>query len=101
MASLNEREFLEIVTNHHPNSFSIGVERLAREYDIGYTEAVIAYCDKYEIEMDMLVDSIEDVKTATLEELSTTKSEPMRRMTHSLEMRLPKRFQQMIDKIEI
>ena len=56
---------------------------------------------QYEIEMDMLVDSIEDVKTATLEELSTTKSEPMRRMSHSLEMRLPKRFQQMIDKIEI
>ena len=53
MASLNEREFLEIVTNHHPNSFSIGVERLALKYDIGYTEAVIAYCDEYEIEMDI------------------------------------------------
>ena len=53
MASLNEREFLEIVTNHHPNSFSIGVERLALKYDIGYTEAVIAYCDEHEIEMDI------------------------------------------------
>ena len=53
MATLSEREFLEIVTNHQPNSFSIGVERLAREYDIGYTEAVIAYCDRYEIEMDI------------------------------------------------
>ena len=52
MATLSEHDFLEIVTNHHPNSFSIGVERLAREYDIGYTEAVIAYCDKHEIEMD-------------------------------------------------
>ena len=53
MVTLSEREFIEIVTNHHPNSFSIGVERLAREYDIGYTEAVLAYCDKHEIEMDI------------------------------------------------
>jgi len=48
-----------------------------------------------------MVDSIEDVKTATLEELSTTKSEPMRRMTHRHEMRLMKRFQNIIDKVEI
>ena len=53
MVRLSEREFLEIVTNHLPNSFSIGVERLAREYDIGYTEAVIAYCDENGIEMDI------------------------------------------------
>ena len=56
---------------------------------------------QYELEIDMLVDSIEDVKTATLDELSTTKSEPMRRMTHRHEMRLMKRFQDIIDKVEI
>ena len=56
---------------------------------------------QYELEIDMMVDSIEDVKTATLEELSTTKSEPMRRMTHRHEMRLMKRFQNIIDKVEI
>jgi len=53
MVALSEREFLEIVTNHHPNSFSLGVERLAIKYDIGYTEAVIAYCDEHGIEMDI------------------------------------------------
>tara|TARA_Y100000592_G_scaffold76476_1_gene119725 strand:+ start:7293 stop:7961 length:669 start_codon:yes stop_codon:yes gene_type:complete len=56
---------------------------------------------QYELEIDMLVDSIEDVKTATLEELSTTKSKPMRRMTHRHEVRLMKRFKNMIDKVEI
>ena len=56
---------------------------------------------QYEMEIDMLVDSVEDVKTASLEELSTTKSTPHRRMSHSNEMRLMARFQGMIDKVEI
>ena len=53
---------------------------------------------QYELEIDMLVDSIEDVKTSKLIELSTTKSEPKRRMSHSNEKRLMIRFQGMIDK---
>ena len=56
---------------------------------------------QYEMEIDMLADSIEDVKTATLEELSTTDSIPMRRMPHSHEIRLMARFQGMIDRIEV
>ena len=56
---------------------------------------------QYEMEIDMLVDSIEDVKTTSFEELSTTKSQPHRRMSHSHEMRLMKRFQDIIDKVEI
>ena len=56
---------------------------------------------QYEMEIDMLVDSVEDVKTASLEELSTTKSTPNRRMSHSNEMRLMARFQGMINKVEI
>jgi phosphoribosylglycinamide formyltransferase 1 len=56
---------------------------------------------QYEMEIDMLVDSIEDVKTSKLKELSTTKSEPRRRMSHSNEMRLMTRFQEMIDKVRI
>ena len=56
---------------------------------------------QYEMEIDMLVDSVEDVKTASLEELSTTKSTPHRRMSHSNEMRLMARFRGMIDKVEI
>ena len=56
---------------------------------------------QYELEIDMLVDSIEDVKSATLEELSTTKSKPMRRMSHRHEVRLMKRFQNIIDRVEV
>ena len=55
---------------------------------------------QYELEIDMLVDSIEDIKTASLEELSTTESNPMRRMPHRIEARLLKRFQDMIDRVE-
>ena len=56
---------------------------------------------QYEMEIDMLVDSIEDVKTSKLKELSTTESTPHRRMSHMNEVRLMKRFQQIIDKVEI
>ena len=56
---------------------------------------------QYELEIDMLVDSIKDVKSATLEELSTTKSKPMRRMSHRHEVRLMKRFQNIIDRVEV
>ena len=54
---------------------------------------------QYEMEIDMLVSSIEDIKTASLEELSTTESEPSRRMPHKIEHQLMKKFQDMISKI--
>ena len=56
---------------------------------------------QYEMEIDMLVDSIEDVKTAKLKELSTKESEPHRRMPHKIENMLIKRFQEIIDKVNI
>ena len=49
----------------------------------------------------MLVDSIKDVKTASLDELSTTESTPHRRMPHRIEVNLLDKFQQIINKIEI
>ena len=52
---------------------------------------------QYEMEIDMLVDSIEDVKTATLEPLSSSYCEPQRRMPHRHEMKLISRFNKMID----
>ena len=54
---------------------------------------------QYELEIDMLVDSIEDVTTSPLHELSTTKSSPHRRMSHQDEVKMIKRFGQMIDKV--
>lgn len=56
---------------------------------------------QYEMEIDMLVDSIKDVEKASLDELSTTESTPHRRMSHHHEVRLLRRFQKIIDKIEI
>ena len=47
----------------------------------------------------MLVESIEDIKLAKLERLSTTESEPMRRMPHSLEKELLEKFNKRIKRI--
>jgi phosphoribosylglycinamide formyltransferase-1 len=54
---------------------------------------------QYELEIAMLAEAIEDIKTAELSELSTAESEPHRRMPHSKEMRLMKRFQDLIDNL--
>jgi len=56
---------------------------------------------QYELEIDMLVESIEDLKTSKLEPIDETRSLPKRRMKHSMEVRLLSRFQQLIDKCEI
>lgn len=55
---------------------------------------------QYEMEMDFLADSIEDIKNASLEPLPTDKSEVTRRMPHSKEMKLLKRFEAIIDKLD-
>ena len=57
---------------------------------------------QYDMEINMLVDALEDIKTADLtHELTTSKSEAHRRMSHHHEMRLMKRFRRMIDKVQI
>lgn len=57
---------------------------------------------QYDMEINMLVDALEDVKTADLtRELTTSKSEAHRRMSHKHETRLMKRFRKMIDRIQI
>ena len=55
---------------------------------------------QYELEINMLSESIEDIKTASLEELSTKESNPMRRMPHSVERELLGKFQKIVDNIE-
>ena len=52
---------------------------------------------QYEMEINMLADSIEDVKMANLEPLSKSYCEPKRRMPHRHEMKLIGRFNKMID----
>ena len=49
------------------------------------------------MEINMLADSIEDVKMANLEPLSKSYCEPKRRMPHRHEMKLIGRFNKMID----
>tara|TARA_Y100001970_G_C14156683_1_gene815993 strand:- start:596 stop:1261 length:666 start_codon:yes stop_codon:yes gene_type:complete len=56
---------------------------------------------QYEMEIDLLVDSIQDVENASLEVLSANESVPHRRMPHSHEVRLMSRFKRMIDNIEL
>ena len=56
---------------------------------------------QYEMEIDMLVGSIEDIKTASLEELSIEESDPNRRMPHKKERKLMSRFENLIKKIEV
>ena len=56
---------------------------------------------QYEMEIDLLVDSLEDVKTASLEPLSANDSPVHRRISHRKEARLIKRFELLVDKSEI
>ena len=55
---------------------------------------------QYEMEINFLVDSIEDIKNSPLEPLPTNKAELMRRMPHSKEIKLLKRFEALIDKLD-
>jgi len=55
---------------------------------------------QYEMEIDFLCGSIEDIKNASLEPLPTDKAEVMRRMPHLKEMKLLKRFEALIDKLD-
>jgi len=52
---------------------------------------------QYEMEIDMLANAIEDLKTASLESLSNSYCQPQRRMPHRYEMKLINRFNKMID----
>ena len=56
---------------------------------------------QYEMEIDMLVDSIEDIKTASFQELSTAESEPNRRMPHKKEKELIRKLKDLIKKTEV
>ena len=53
---------------------------------------------QYEMEIDMLVNSIKDITTASLEPLANSYCDPHRRMPHRYEMKLMGRFNKMIDK---
>ena len=55
---------------------------------------------QYEMEIDMLVDSIEDIKSSSLEELSTQESDAMRRMPHKIEKELINRFESLISNLK-
>ena len=55
---------------------------------------------QYDLEINMLVDSIEDVKIAVLEDLSTEISKPTRRMPHSKEKELLKRFDKILNDLQ-
>ena len=53
------------------------------------------------MEIDLLVDSKEDIKTARLEELLTSYSPVMKRISPLGKTRLMSKFQNMIDRVEI
>lgn len=54
MAGITEEEFLELTNAHTPKTFSLAVERMARESDIGYLDAIIEYANDHNIEMDIV-----------------------------------------------
>ena len=51
---LTELEFIEVTTQHQPNTFAVGVEKYVREHDVSYIDGVIGYSDEHEIELDIL-----------------------------------------------
>ena len=55
---------------------------------------------QYDLEVNMLVDALIDIKTATLEELSTQISKPTRRMPHSKEKELFQKFNKILNNLK-
>ena len=54
MAGITEEEFLELTNAHTPKSFSVAVEKMAIESEIGYLDAIIEYTNTNNIEMDIV-----------------------------------------------
>ena len=54
MAGITEEEFLELTNAHTPKSFSVAVEKMATENEIGYLDAIIEYTNSNSIEMDIV-----------------------------------------------
>ena len=54
MAGITEEEFLELTNAHTPKSFSVAVEKMAIESEIGYLDAIIEYKNTNNIEMDIV-----------------------------------------------
>ena len=53
--ALTEAEFLEVVTKHTKISFSLGVESIKREWELNsYVDAVFAFIDENDIEVDIV-----------------------------------------------
>ena len=53
--ALTEVEFLEVITEHTSKSFSLGVESIKREWELSsYVDAVFAFCDENDIEVDIV-----------------------------------------------
>ena len=51
---LTELEFVEVTTQHQPHQFAIGVENYVKQHEVSYIDAVLAYSDEQEIEMDIV-----------------------------------------------
>ena len=54
MAGITEEEFLELTNAHTPKTFSLAVEKMARESDIGFLDAIIEYTNNNNIEMEIV-----------------------------------------------
>ena len=53
--ALTEAQFLEVITEHTSKSFSLGVESIKREWELSsYVDAVFAFCDENDIEVDIV-----------------------------------------------
>ena len=54
MGGITEEEFLELTNAHTPKTFSLAVEKMAIESEIGYLDAIIEYTNSNSIEMDIV-----------------------------------------------
>ena len=54
MSGITEEEFLELTNAHTPKTFSLAVEKMARESDIGFLDAIIEYTNANNIEMEIV-----------------------------------------------
>ena len=54
MSGITEEEFLELTNAHTPKTFSLAVEKISRESDIGFIDAIIEYTNANNIEMEIV-----------------------------------------------
>tara|TARA_Y100000310_G_scaffold146925_1_gene146224 strand:- start:1260 stop:1514 length:255 start_codon:yes stop_codon:yes gene_type:complete len=54
MSELSEEEFLRITNLNSPSTFSLAIEKMSMESDMSYMDAIFAFCEERDIDLDVV-----------------------------------------------